>query len=40
MEAEIEKLTAADVKSIPYGEALKAGIIREGYPFNVYIDSI
>ena len=40
MEAEIEKLTAADVKSIPYGEALKAGIIREGYPFNEYIDSI
>ena len=40
IEAEIGKLTPADVKSIPYGEALKAGIIREGYPFNEYIDSI
>ena len=40
IEAEIEKLTPADVKSIPYEEALKAGIIREGYPFNEYIDSI
>ena len=40
IEAEIEKLTPADVKSIPYEEALKTGIIREGYPFNEYIDSI
>ena len=40
IEAEIEKLTPADVKSIPYGEALESGIIREGYPFNEYIDSI
>lgn len=40
IEAEIGKLTAADVKSIPYRDALKAGIIREGYPFNEYIDSI
>ena len=40
IEGEIEKLTPADVKSIPYAEALKAGIIREGYPFNEYIDSI
>ena len=40
IEAEIEKLTPADVKSIPYGEALASGIIREGYPFNEYIDSI
>ena len=40
IEAEIEKLTAADVKSIHYAEGLKAGIIREAYPFNEYIDSI
>ena len=40
IEAEIAKLTPADVKSIPYREALKAGIIREEYPFNEYIDSI
>lgn len=40
IEAEIEKLRAEDVKSIPYAEALAAGIIREGYPFNEYIDSV
>ena len=40
IEEEIEKLTPSDVKSIPYEEALKAGIIRESYPFNDYIDSI
>ena len=40
IEAEIEKLTPEAVKSIPYREALEAGIIREGYPFNEYIDSI
>ena len=40
IEAEIEKLSPADVKSIPYEEALKNGIIQEGYPFNEYIDSI
>ena len=40
IEAEIEKLTPADVKSIPYEKALRAGIIREEYPFNEYIDSI
>ena len=40
IEAEIDKLTPADVKSIPYGQALKTGIIREGYPFNEYVDSI
>ena len=40
IEAEIDKLTPTEVKSIPYEEALKAGIIREGYPFNEYIDSI
>ena len=40
IEAEIDCLTPADVKSIPYGEAVKTGRIREGYPFNEYIDSI
>jgi len=40
IEAEIEKLTPENVKSIPYEKALHAGIIREGYPFNEYIDSI
>jgi len=40
IETEIEKLTCADVKSIPYEEGLQQGIIREAYPFNEYIDSI
>ncbi len=40
IEAEIEKLRPEDVKSIPYANALAAGLIREGYPFNEYIDSV
>ena len=40
IEAEIGKLRPEDVKSIPYAEALAAGIVREGYPFNEYVDSI
>ena len=40
IEETIKKLRPADVKSIPYAEALAAGIIREGYPFNEYIDSV
>ncbi len=40
IEEEIAKLTPTDVKSIPYKKALVDGIIREGYPFNEYIDSI
>ncbi len=40
IEREIESLTPEAVKSIPYSEALKEGIVREGYPFNEYIDSI
>ena len=40
IEEEIGKLTPADVKSVPYEKALAEGIIREGYPFNEYIDSI
>lgn len=33
-------LRPEDIKSIPYAEALAAGIVREGYPFNAYIDSV
>ena len=40
IEEEIKELRPANIKSIPYAEALAAGIIREGYPFNEYIDSI
>ena len=40
IEAEIAKLRPQDVRSIPYAQALAAGIVREGYPFNEYIDSI
>ena len=40
IEAEIEKLRPEDVKSIPYADALAAGIVQEGYPFNEYIDSV
>ena len=28
------------IKSIPYADALAVGLIREGYPFNAYIDSV
>ena len=40
IEEAIKKLRPQDVKSIPYSEALASGIIREGYPFNEYIDSV
>ena len=40
IEEEIAKLRPEDIKSIPYADALASGIIREGYPFNEYIDSI
>ncbi len=40
IEAEIEKIKPEDVKSIPYREALEKGIVREGYPFNEYVDSV
>ena len=40
IEAEIAKVRPEDVKSIPYADALAAGIVQEGYPFNEYIDSI
>ena len=40
IEEEIAKLRPEEIKSIDYSEALSAGIIQEGYPFNEYIDSI
>ena len=40
IEEVIKGMCPEDVKSIPYADALAAGIIREGYPFNEYIDSI
>ena len=40
IEEEIASLRTEEVKSIDYSEALAAGIIQEGYPFNEYIDSI
>lgn len=40
IEEKISLLTADRVKSIPYEEGLADGLIREGYPFNEYIDSI
>ena len=40
IEEVIKELRPEHVKSIPYADALAAGIIREGYPFNEYIDSI
>ena len=39
IEEVIKGMCPEDVKSIPYADALAAGIIREGYPFNEYIDS-
>ena len=42
--ARIEKQTLGlrpeEIKSVDYDEAVASGIIREGYPFNAYIDSI
>ena len=40
IEEQIKTLTPADVRSIGYAEGLRTGQIREGYPFNEYIDSI
>ena len=40
IEEQIRSIRPKDIKSIPYAQALAAGIIREGYPFNEYIDSI
>lgn len=40
IEEQIAAITAADVKSMDYDQAIALGIIRENYPFNDYIDSI
>lgn len=40
IEEQIALLTPEDVKSVDYEEALRIGLVREGYPFNDYIDSI
>lgn len=40
IEEQIALLKPEDVKSIDYQQAREAGLIREGYPFNEYIDSI
>ena len=40
IEEKISGLQPGDIKSIGYEEAISAGLIREGYPFNAYIDSI
>lgn len=40
IEAQIAEIDPSAVKSVDYADALAQGIIREGYPFNEYIDSI
>jgi len=40
IEEQIRLITPGDVKSMDYDQAVALGIIREGYPFNDYIDSI
>ena len=40
IEAEIEKLSPADVKSVDYDTVLAEGKIVEDYPMNEYLDSI
>ena len=40
IEAEIAKLTPADVRSVDYDEALEKGLITEANPMNEYLDSI
>ncbi|MBE6908682.1 MAG: phosphoglucomutase/phosphomannomutase family protein [Ruminococcaceae bacterium] len=40
IEAEIDQISPADVKSMEYDEAVSAGIVREENPTNQYIDSI
>ena len=40
IEEEIARLRPEGVKSIAYEEGKRSGIIREGYPFNAYIDSV
>lgn len=40
IEEYIAKITAADVKTIPYAEGIESGMIIEFNPFNAYIDTI
>ena len=40
IEAETRKIVPEEIRSIGYAQALAEGIIREGYPFNDYIDSV
>lgn len=40
IEEQINMLKPASVLSVDYDEALERGLIREGYPFNEYVDSI
>ena len=40
IEEQIAKLRPEDVLSMDYDEALRGGLVQEGYPFNEYIDSI
>ena len=40
IEEKIARIDPAQIRSIPYAQALAQGIVREGYPFNAYIDSI
>ena len=40
IEEQIAKLRTEDVLSMDYDEALRGGLVQEGYPFNEYIDSI
>ena len=40
IEEQIRTLRPEDVKSMDYDRAVLLGIIREGYPFNEYIDSV
>ena len=40
IEEQIAQISPDDIKSVDYDEAVAAGLIQEGYPFNDYIDSI
>ena len=40
IEEACETLRPEDIRSIPYAAGVEQGIIREGYPFNAYIDSV
>ena len=40
IEDQIRRLKPEDVQSVDYDRAVALGIIREGYPFNDYIDSV